>query len=143
MKSLLKRREAFLVIYTKHCKAQSKLESQQMNYRTGGKPEKADKLETDISDLKKEVEKSKYVVDFMTKALFFLELDLFHKERLNSFKKMFGQYAATQYQFSKKLASMWEAFAIDFKLTKETIEKVSSKTLFEIKDLLSLPLPEC
>ena len=94
LQSLLKRREAFLVLYTKAVNLQSKKEATQMQLRAKGKADKADKMEDDIVKCKKEVEQSKYVVDFMTKAMFFLELDTFHRERLINFKNMLGIFTS-------------------------------------------------
>eukprot|EP00948_MAST-09A_sp_MAST-9A-sp1_P002335 g2335.t1 len=141
LKSLLRRREAFMSIYTKNVNLQSKKEQLQQSYRTAGKTDKADAMQAEIENCKKEREKSKYVVDFMTKALFFLELDLFHKARLHNFKKMFGEYASTQYLFSQKLADMWNQFSLECKFTQSAIGSASTKNLSEIKNLLSLPLP--
>ncbi len=74
--------------------------------------------------------------------MFYFEIDTFHKERSKNFKNMLGQYAATQYLFSKKLGEVWKSFANELKFTKEMMDNVSKKNLIEIKTRLKLHLPE-
>ena len=79
----------------------------------------------------------RFVVDFMTKGLFFAELDRFSKEKLDNFQRMMAEYAASQLAFSKRNEAMWESFITNLDKDPEQMLADSKDTMKEMEQMIS------
>ena len=87
-----------------------KKELEQKNLISRGKASKASAMDKAIKDEHNNVKKCKYVVDFMTKGLFFSELARFDKEKVQMFRDMMGTFSAAHIAYSHKLHRMWNGY---------------------------------
>lgn len=124
MKDLFKQRLSMTNAHTKATTALQNLELKQQNLISRGTPEKAQKLDKNIADAQNKLRRSKYVVDFMTKGLFFSELDRFVTDKVDAFRQMTGQFAAAHIVYSTRLMDMW-------KLSLQSIPGIDPREMIE------------
>ena len=109
MKDLFKRRNAMLAAHAAAQSAQQSLELKQQQFHARGEQGKASKLDSKIASAVDVVRSKKLLLDYMTRGLFFAELDRFTFEKVASFKNMMGLFAAARLAYSNRLSEMWSA----------------------------------
>lgn len=107
LRDLLKQRDAMIEAHQKASKLVRKKELDQQSLVTRGKDDKAQKMDEPIRVGHVNVKKCEYVVNFMTKGLFFSELDRFYTSKVNSLTEMMATFSAAQLSYSSKLNSIW------------------------------------
>ena len=108
-------------------------EQEKVGYEQRGRPDRAVKMDDKIRADKEQVEQSRYVVDFMTKGLFFAEIDRFASNKVCSFSEMAGKLAAAQIKYITKLGKMWGATIEHLGLNKNEMNEKARVSLEAIE----------
>jgi hypothetical protein len=108
---LLKQRDNMIEAHQKAVKNARKKELEQQSLVTRGKEDKAKKMNDTIHGLQVNVERCNYVVEFMTKGLFFSELDRFNTCKVAALNEMMAIFSAAQLSYCTKLRSIWQLSA--------------------------------
>ena len=77
-----------------------------------GKDNEAAKMDKKIESAELNMKRCNYVVNFMTKGLFYSELERFTTDKVTAFREMMAQFSAAHYAYAKRLHDQW-ALSLD------------------------------
>ena len=108
LQDLFKQRQTMIKAYQNAQSQLSNSELKQQAAQTRGKHDQAKKLDKNIEAAQISVRKCKYVVDFMTKGLFYSELERFVSDKVTAFREMMAMFAAAHQAYAERLAEQWK-----------------------------------
>jgi hypothetical protein len=108
LQDLFKQRQSMLNAAQKAQMNLTNVELKKQGALSRGKGADAKKLDTKISDALLGVKRCNYVVNFMTKGLFYSELERFTADKVTAFREMMAQFAAAHAAYAKRLHDQWE-----------------------------------
>jgi len=107
LKGLFSQRQSMLNAASKAKMAQTNVELKKQAYLSRGKDAEAKKTDSKIADSILKVKRCNYVVNFMTKGLFYSELDRFTADKVTAFREMMAQFAAAHAAYASRLHEQW------------------------------------
>jgi hypothetical protein len=107
LQDLFKQRQTMIKAYQAAQAALSNAELKQQAAQTRGKHDVAKKFDKQIEAAQLGVRRCKYVVDFMTKGLFYSELERFVSDKVTAFREMMAMFAAAHHAYAKRLMDQW------------------------------------
>jgi sorting nexin-8 len=110
MKGMLKQREDLKAALIKAEKLKEKHEVEQQGAAARGKADKVAKLEKEIQQDRQNVMLCQQRCNWMTKGLFFSELDRYSQEKNRLLREAMGQMSAAHFQYAKRLGMMWQGY---------------------------------
>lgn len=108
LQDLFKQRQSMLNAASKASMNLTNTELKKQAALTRGKGAEAKKLDIKIAEALTHVKRCNYVVNFMTKGLFYSELESFTKNKVVAFREMMAQFAAAHAAYAKRLHEQWE-----------------------------------
>jgi hypothetical protein len=107
LKGLFSQRQTMLNAAAKAKMAQTNVELKKQAFLSRGKDEEAKKVDSKIAEASLRVKRCDYVVNFMTKGLFYSELDRFTSDKVTAFREMMAQFAAAHAAYAGRLHEQW------------------------------------
>jgi hypothetical protein len=107
LQDLFKQRQTMLDAGTKAQSHLTNVELKKQGLLSRGKDADAAKMDKKINDALLNQKRCNYVTNFMTKGLFYSELERFTSDKVTAFREMMAQFAAAHAAYAKRLSEQW------------------------------------
>ena len=107
LQDLFKQRESMTTAAAKAQVALTNVELKKQAFLSRGKAKEAEKMGSKVSQALLTLKRCTYVVNFMTKGLFYSELERFTSDKVKAFREMMAQFAAAHAAYAKRLHEQW------------------------------------
>ena len=112
LQDLFKQRQVMLNAAQKAQMGLTNVELKKQGLLSRGKDNEAVKMDKKIESAELNLKRCNYVVNFMTKGLFYSELERFTTDKVTAFREMMAQFSAAHYAYAKRLHDQW-ALSLD------------------------------